>query len=422
MSFSDTRHPFSRGRGCTMEPSFAEPILNMELQAAEARAGNPAGREMTDNHGLNKFLPGHGGVQGAARAGGQTVYFLGAGASRADFAEIPLMDDLLDEMLRCGSAPEILLDFLADLFGPECLRSSVEAPPRPRIDDLFTVIDTSLSGRSPSAAGRSREQLMEVRRHLIASIGQSIARSTGAGWGRIATQFARALPERGSCIVSTNYDVVMDNALLERKPRNVNYGVPVREAVYRSDGFPQGRFDEIHHIKPMPDSQAIIRSGNIPLLKLNGSLNWLYCPRCDELDITLRQGRGGLSILDEPDLVRCCSESCTSPYQTLLVGPSLEQRYEHRVLRDIWRKAESALAAASRLVIIGYSMPEADYLVRAMLARAFSHRSQDVTVVTKVDGGSDRSLLERRFRRVFAYCRLEVDGFAGFVDRTAGAP
>jgi len=350
----------------------------------------------------------------------QTVYFLGAGASRADFPEIPLMDELLDEILRNGSAPGVLLEFLSDLFGAKCLDPATDPSIRPRMDDVFTVIDTSLSGRSPAAGRRSREELMEVRRHLIASIGRSIARTTGAGWGRVATQFARALPDRGSCIISTNYDVVMDNALLERKPGNVNYGVPIREAVYRSEGLPEGRFDEIHHFKPLRESQSIIRAGNIPLLKLNGSLNWLYCPRCEELDVTLQQGRGELSILDELELGRCSSEGCTSPYQTLLVGPSLEQRYEHRVLSDVWRRAERALEKAARLVIIGYSLPDADYLVRAMLARTFAHRSEDVTVVTRVRSTLDQPLVERRFRRLFVDCRFEMDGFAGYVKRMLG--
>jgi hypothetical protein len=354
------------------------------------------------------------------RGNGQTVYFLGAGASRADFPEIPLMDELLDEILRNGSAPGVLLDFLSDLFGPTCLDPATDPSIRPRMDDVFTVIDTSLSGRSPAAGGRSRDQLIEVRRHLIASIGRSIARTTGAGWGRVATQFARALPDRGSCIISTNYDVVMDNALLERKLGNVNYGVPIREAVYRSEGLPEGRFDEIHHFKPLRESQAIIRTGNIPLLKLNGSLNWLYCPRCEELDVTLQQGRGELSILDELELGRCSSERCTSPYQTLLVGPSLEQRYEHRVLSDIWRRAERALEKAARLVIIGYSLPDADYLVRAMLARTFAHRSGDVTVVTRVRAAQDQPRVERRYRRLFVDCRFEMDGFAGYVKRMLG--
>jgi len=351
---------------------------------------------------------------------GSTVYFMGAGATRADYPDIPLMEDLLDQILRTESAHEVLRDFLRRLFGSKCLEPAADVHARPRIDDVFTLIDASLSGRAPSPAGKSPEQLMEIRRLMIAAIGRVIAKTTGAGQGRIATRFARALLDRSSCIISTNYDIVMDNALLERRPGNINYGVPIREAVYRSEGLPAGRFDEIHHFKAIPESQATIRTGNISLLKLNGSLNWLYCPRCDELDITLLQGRRALTILDELELGRCSREGCTSPYQTLLVGPSLAQHYEHRVLSDILVRAERALTKASRLVIIGYSMPDADYLVRAMLARTFAHRSREVTVVTQVDTTPDRLQVEQRYRRLFADCQFQVDGFAGFVRRLTG--
>jgi hypothetical protein len=349
------------------------------------------------------------------QANPRTVYFLGAGATRADFPDMPLMDDLLDEIIRTRSADDLLLQFLDDIFDGDRLGPAAEVRARPRIDDIFTLIDASLAGRAPSPAGRSRELLVETRRHLIASIGRVIAKNIGEGHGRTATKFARALPESTSTIISTNYDVVMDNALLERRPKNVNYGVSVRAAVYRQNELREGRFDEMHHYRPIPGSRETIRRGGIPLLKLNGSLNWLYCPRCDELDITLPQSKGALAILDEPRLGRCSQGACTSLCESVLVGPSLEQRYEHRVLRDTWARAERALQAAGALVLIGYSLPDADYLIRAMLARAFAHRSRDVTVVTVARSAFDQQLVERRYRRLFAGCTLKADGFAGFV-------
>src|SRR4030095_12783889 len=115
-------------------------------------------------------------------------------------------------------------------------------------------------------------------------------------------------------------------------------------------------------------------------LKLHGSLNWLYCPRCDELDVTLQKS-GAMKILNDPAAGRCRGAYCTSRYEAVLVGPSLEQRYENRILSDSWTLAEQALAKADRLVVIGYSLPEADYLIRALLARHFSRRSERVTVV-----------------------------------------
>ena len=352
----------------------------------------------------------------ASATGGQVTYFLGAGATRADYPSIPLMDELLHEILRTGSAENVLQSFLTEIFGPECLRWDAQAQERPRIDDVFTLIDASLSGNAPSPGGRSREHLIEARRHLIASIGRAIAKAIGEDHGRVARKFATALPEGKTTLISTNYDIVMDNALLERSPKNVNYGVPVREAVHRRGDLIAGRFDEIHHYRPIPGSQETIRKGGIPLLKLNGSLNWLYCPRCDELDITLLQDKGAVALLDEPKLGRCCRDRCTSPYEPVLVGPSLEQRYEHRVLRDTWTKAERALHASTRLVIIGYSIPDADYLIRAMLARTFASRSHLVTVVTMPKTPSDQKILEQRFKRLFPHSTFLAEGFERFVE------
>jgi len=357
---------------------------------------------------------------GASAAGGQVTYFLGAGATRADYPSIPLMDELLHEILRTGSAENLLQNFLAGIFAPECLHPDAKAQERPRIDDVFTLIDASLSGVAPSPGGKSREVLIEARRHLIVSIGRAIAKAIGEDHGRVARKFATSLSAGTTTLISTNYDIVMDNALLERSPKNVNYGLPVREAVHRRGDLIAGRFDEIHHYRPIPGSQEIVRRGGIPLLKLNGSLNWLYCPRCDELDITLLQDRGALTLLDEPKLGRCCRDHCTSPYEPVLVGPSLEQRYEHRVLRDTWTKAERALHASARLVIIGYSIPDADYLIRAMLARTFASRSHLVTVVTMPKTPVDQQILGQRFKRLFPHCTFDAEGFEHFVESMTG--
>jgi hypothetical protein len=348
--------------------------------------------------------------------GTTTVYFLGAGATRADYPSIPLMDELLHEILRSGPADSPLKDLLVEIFGPESLHPAAPSGERPRIDDVFTLIDASLSGEAPSPGGMPPEHLLEARHYLIASIGRVLAKAIGEGHGRIARKFAKGLADGRSALLSTNYDIVMDNALFDRTPRNVNYGFPIREAVHRRSDLIGGRFGEIHHYRPVPASQEIVHRGGIPLLKLNGSLNWLYCPRCDELDITLLQDKGAVTLLDEPELGRCCRNRCTSPYEAVLVGPSLKQRYEHRVLRDTWARAEKILQSSGRLVIIGYSLPEADYLIRAMLARAFARRSRLVTVITMPRNDAEQSLLEQRFRRLFPRCSFSTEGFERFVE------
>ena len=131
----------------------------------------------------------------------------------------------------------------------------------------------------------------------------------------------------------------------------------------------------------------------------------------------MRQSTGALPLLDVPELGRCIQERCTSPYESVLVGPSVEQRYEHRVLRDIWARAERSLQQADALVMVGYSMPDSDFLIRALIARTFGHRSHAVTIVTAARRGFDTHALEQRYRRLLAQCRIEEDGFTQYVER-----
>lgn len=80
--------------------------------------------------------------------------------------------------------------------------------------------------------------------------------------------------------VTTNYDILTDNALAALNPQNpydgIDYGI------------------EFDHVR----SNAITNRSAIPkLFKLHGSLNWLYCPTC--ASITLTPGEKGIIRLVE---------------------------------------------------------------------------------------------------------------------------
>jgi SIR2-like protein len=336
------------------------------------------------------------------------VYFLGAGATLADYPEAPLMAQLLHCILRSRDQDDFLVEFLGHVFDSEAVHPLSTPEERPRVDDVFTVVDTCLSGKAPFPQEKNRDDFLEARSQIIAGIGQVISEAVREGKGRLAEKLARrSVTARSTTIISTNYDIVMDNALLALK--NVNYGIPVRSAVHQHGPVPTGREDEVRHFKEFQGSQLLIRQGNVSLLKLHGSLNWLYCPRCDELDVTL-ETKGGALVLQKPHLGRCCRETCTARYEVVLVGPSLEQRYEHPVLAKIWSRSDNALREATDLVIIGYSLPEADYLIRAMLARNFSRRSHRVTLISKPNGANERETLRRRFSQLFPRCRFHWGG------------
>jgi hypothetical protein len=171
-------------------------------------------------------------------------------------------------------------------------------------------------------------------------------------------------------VISTNYDLVADNMLMLHLG-SCNYGFAVRRVLGDSDlqrdnigrGGVRGEADRTWHF-----GSATGRA-NVGCLhiKLHGSLNWLYCPRCDEVDITA--GEKGAMWALTPGL-RCGNQNCTALYEPLLVDPTMYKLYNNRLLRESRELAERILHSAKLIVFIGYSLPEADYELRCLLVGA----------------------------------------------------
>lgn len=57
--------------------------------------------------------------------------------------------------------------------------------------------------------------------------------------------------------------------------------------------------------------------------------------------------------------------------EPFLVPPTLEKNpyFQNVTMSDVWRTARRRLASADRLFVIGYSLPDADLMMRSLLAR-----------------------------------------------------
>ena len=95
------------------------------------------------------------------------------------------------------------------------------------------------------------------------------------------------------------------------------------------------------------------------MLKLHGSLNW----RSPTIPLRLR----------------------ADPYQTVANGviapPLTNKPVEVEPFVSIWREARRAIGRMRRLIIIGYSMPDADGLVRTLFATDLSPYLEDIVLV-----------------------------------------
>ena len=68
-----------------------------------------------------------------------------------------------------------------------------------------------------------------------------------------------------------------------------------------------------------------VNCGNNKLLKLHGSLNWLHCPKCNEIDVSVNTN-GVLDAIDEER--SCINKKCTGVYEPVLVTPTYLKNYK----------------------------------------------------------------------------------------------
>ena len=152
-------------------------------------------------------------------------------------------------------------------------------------------------------------------------------------------------PSVKTTIITLNYDVVVERAL-----RALDVGFTY--------GFGKQRVN-YDPTKMCADYPAL---GAVPVLKLHGSVNWALVP-----------GRGhGFTVFGSYANVR---ESAADPS---LLPPTWDKHFDDR-LRAVWQAAMAALSTATRVIVIGFSMPETDlhfrYLLAAGLAQNISLRS-----------------------------------------------
>ena len=154
-------------------------------------------------------------------------------------------------------------------------------------------------------------------------------------------------------IITFNYDLVFDKLILDRYDA-VDYGLP-RANVY---------------VKPR---SLDIWSG-IRMLKLHGSLNWTRCDSCGRIDV-FQKSRAHL------ERRKGCTSGCRGYRNPVIVPPVRDKERFLGSGNPIWKKALEELQEADKVVLIGYSVPEADAAARALLAQTLGRDNPDAEVV-----------------------------------------
>ena len=338
---------------------------------------------------------------------GKTVYFLGAGATKAVAPDAPLNKDLVKnaiiDFVKSKEA-QLLLDFIADLFHRK----------NPTIDNqIWNLLDYIIQkGKSPTSK-YNLEQIIDLRRCLLHLVIREFQKSLEVVEPRIYEMFINKIQNTHSAIISTNYDILIDSAL--SKMMSLNYGAKVRTRI--TGGFADAGGLQ----RPGAYESGIpLNQGKIPLFKIHGSLNWLYCSKCDEVDITTDKG----AVRTLSGDYYCFNRNCTNKYEALLITPTMFKNYENRFIKETWECAEKALIDADCLVFIGYALKDEDYQIRCLLMKALLNKtsgySNIIVIERKPKNKTDELYLEENIKKRYEDLYERIDfraiGFTGYLD------
>ncbi len=329
----------------------------------------------------------------------ENVIFLGAGASAAEGA--PLQRDLFREYYaarRNGTletldyqVPSELIRFFKLAFGMDLNAETPDKANQPTLEEVLGIIETALT-RSESFKGfgimPNDPKLQQVREQLILLIGAilGVPRARPGYHRKLVRSLAKADWLLNTAVVSLNYDIYMDNAVLNARDEfdiDLDYGTDFANFDHHDDWA-----------RPRPER-------SFPFYKLHGSLNWLYCPRCTALTLTPKVK----GVLSRRQKGRC---ACDEQLVPIIVPPSFFKVMSNFHLQSVWRKTEQALAAAKRIVFCGYSLPDADIHIKYLLKRVEINRIGLAASVFVIND-HEKKKAEERTAEIDRYRRLWCD-------------
>ena len=362
--------------------------------------------------------------------GKNTVFVFGAGATKACGG--PLTADILPNAYGSKTVPRMQLDGLAEEL-EECLVQHFHVPADPssrKCEDypplplVLSLLDLAIEQDRPlyfSVGERtdlwSRERLAEARKaieYVIFTVLDEHLRTVTNNWYERLFDLV-CLMKTEPTAISLNYDMLLDAVLFKMAVKHrgggarLTYCCDIQTDAYRARRVEFGR-----------------------LMKLHGSMNWLYCGCCRRIDIGMSQcGTRAVTCatldelftqnsLDEHYMShsRACPE-CSTPMRAVMITPTRAKDYRNPHIQSIWYQAERALRRAEHVCFIGYSLPDDDLEVIDLLRRGLGNLDPTcITVVERDDKHPEMAdhAVGKRYRSMFG-SRIEwhTGGFEGWL-------
>jgi hypothetical protein len=335
------------------------------------------------------------------------VYIVGAGFSKhaglplqADFTEA-LLEPRKDEKYPMRPLIDHLDQFIHDAFDHKL---SANARYWPNLEDVFTNIDLAANTghhlgpqHPPSFLRTTRRVLLARMMCMLHERFTEASETESEDWNSL-NAFFQGLDIRESAFISINWDTVIERRLAALKDvAAFEYKCGAIAADFKSEQ----KVISIRNLKE--DVQAM------PVVKIHGSVNWLYCDNCRHLYwfppekaievalqlVTRKEGkRLKLTRLDDCERWHC--PLCTSvPLTTRIATFSFLKALDFPMFEKSWLSAEHLLRNAKKWIFVGYSLPAADYEFKHLLKRVQLSRAKVPEFVVITGGGPENAKYTR---------------------------
>ena len=158
--------------------------------------------------------------------------------------------------------------------------------------------------------------------------------------------------------------------------------------------------------------EAYCRCDPIRLLKLNGSLDWGICRRCEKLHLYFPNLFKGHYENEQ------CVVDCGGPISPYIVVP--HEDYSGPILA-LWNEAANVIRQSREITVIGYSFPDYDLRVLELFSDNVCRGTRLTVVDYRPDDPPDRAadLIRDRYGALFPGAEsidVRLSGFAGYVE------
>ena len=296
---------------------------------------------------------------GAPLAGGD-VLILGAGFSRAVSSELPLVDELGNLCLAVDG-----------------LGKDPRVPPGGFSGGTFETWLSRLADEQPYlsvSANLENQALFQRFSAAIADVlGGRVHDALAAGCPPWLSEFVRVAHQRRACVITFNYDPLIECAV----GTDLLYEWGLTEPVFWAE-----LTGDVPNWPPGPAYLGATPADTLRLLKLHGSLNWYWSPG-DASGVSIAR-RGLPGVFGAPERYTEVQRRRSLPGRMPFVVPPSAVKspyYRNPLIREIWQQAAVSLGFADRVFILGYSLPPADLTFAGMLVDSLMATPTPITVV-----------------------------------------